>query len=77
MIASREDSDVLSVTLTLIVALSEPEDLSTVHQLGLLLVTVHDEFDLIVNVSLPFALVKDMVCLPNSSWTPPCVTLMR
>ena len=53
MVASREDTEVLSVTLTLIVALLEPEDLSTVHQLGLSLETVHDTFEVMVNVLLP------------------------
>ena len=69
MIASREDSEVLSVTLTLIVALLEPEDLSTVHQV-LLLETVHDIFEVIVNVLLPELGVNESASLLNLSCLP-------
>ena len=53
MVAERDEVvEVFSETLTVIVALLDPEDLFTVHQL-ISLVTVHERFDVMVNVLLP------------------------
>ena len=58
MVAVRSEVDVLAVTLTAIVALFDPDDLLTVHQL-LSLDTVHETFEDILKLSLPLEEVKD------------------
>ena len=56
--ALDEVVDVFSETLTVIVALLDPDALLTVHQL-LSLVTVHDTLEEMVKSLLPFDEVKD------------------
>ena len=58
IVALREDVDLFSETLTVTVALFEPDDVLTVHQ-SWLLVIIHDVLDVIVNESFPASDVKD------------------
>ena len=59
MVAVRDEVvEVFSVTVTVILALLDPEDLLTVHQL-LSLDTVHETFEDILKMSLPLDEVKE------------------
>ena len=58
MVAVRLELDVFAVTLTVIVALFDPDDLLTVHQL-LLLDTVHDKLEEIEKFLFPLEGSKD------------------
>ena len=60
MAAFRADVLVFSVTLTVIVALLDPDEVLTVHHVWSLL-TVHDVFDSITNVLLPAEELKLML----------------
>ena len=59
IVAERDEVvEVFSVTVTVIVALLDPEDSLTLHQL-LSLDTVHETFEEMLKLSLPLDEVKD------------------
>ena len=58
IVALREDVDLFSDTLTVIVPFFEPEEVLTVHQVWSL-ITDHDVLDVMVNESLPASAVND------------------
>ena len=74
MVAVRDEVvEVFSVTVTVIVALLDPEDSLTLHQL-LSLDTVHETFEDMLNLSLPLDEEKDKLPGDTSSLLPSCVT---
>ena len=77
MVALREDVEVFSFTLTVIVPLSEPDDELTLHHVWLL-VTDHEVLEVIVKEFEPLEDSKDMLVLLNCNLAlaPACVTAM-